>query len=130
MFLHKAQRKVFEYSGELLTGLILLSLSAVANATFISSNSLDWDRGNNVRQTHNIVLSQITSGSLSFRSDATAIQPDSLFNNASNIEPLLEVNYYIFIPENGPLTLTTGLLTTSTVWSMVIVPFLVPLSNL
>ena len=127
MFPHKAQRKVFEYSRELLSGLILLSLSAVANATFIPSNFADnddysngvvsgfgWDRGKNIRQTHNVVLSQITRGSLSLWSDTIAVQPDSLFNSGRDIEPLLEVNHYIFIPETGPLTLTTGLLTTGT----------------
>ena len=130
MFLHKTQTKVCGYVRGLLSGLILLSLSAAANATFISSNFVDnsnyttgvvsgpdWDRGKMVRQTHNAVLSLITRDSLSAGSIATAVQPDALFNNASDIDPLSGANYYILIPETRPLTLTTGLLNTGTTYS-------------
>jgi len=125
MFLHKTQTKVCGYFRGLLSGLILLSLSAVANATFISSNFVDnsgytagvisglnWDKGKMVRQTHNTVLSLITNDSLSLRSVTTAVQSDALVNNAGDIDPLSGANYYILIPETRPLTLTTGLLTT------------------
>ena len=125
MFLHKTQTKVCSYVRGLLSGLILLSLSAAANATFISSNFVDnsgytagvisglnWDKGKMVRQTHNTVLSLITNDSLSLRSVTTAVQSDALVNNASDIDPLSGANYYILIPETRPLTLTTGLLTT------------------
>jgi len=125
MFLHKTQTKVCGYVRGLLSGLILLSLSAAANATFISSNFVDnsgytagvisglnWDKGKMVRQTHNTVLSLITSDSLSLRSVTTAVQSDALVNNAGDIDPLSGANYYILIPETRPLTLTTGLLTT------------------
>ena len=125
MFLHKTQTKVCGYFRGLLSGLILLSLSAAANATFISSNfvdnsgytagvvsGLDWDRGKMVRQTHNTVLSLITRDSKSLRSVTTAVQFDALVYNAGDTDPLSGENYYILIPETRPLTLTTGLLMT------------------
>ena len=120
MFPHKTQTKVFGAVGALLCGLVLLSLSGSVNAAFISSNfgdnsdsatgvvsGLDFNMGKRVGKTHNAVLSQITSGSLSLWSGATADQPDALLNKPSNINPLLEAKHYIFTPETRPLVLLT-----------------------
>ena len=130
MFLHKTQTKVVGTVGGLLGGLILLSLAGSANAAFISSNfvdnndsttgvvsGLDFSMGKKVGQTHNAVLSQITSGSLSVWSGTTLSQSDALLNNVSDIKPLLTANYYILNPETGqlttgPLTIISGPLST------------------
>jgi hypothetical protein len=115
MFLHKTQTKVFGTVGGLLCGLILLSLSGSAYAAFIDNNDsttgvvsgLDFSMGKKVGQTHNAVLSQIISGSLSLWSGTTPDQPDALLKNVTDIKPLSAAN--ILNPETGPLT--TGPLT-------------------
>ena len=121
MFRHKRQTRAISTVGGLLGGLILVCLSGSATASFISSNfgdnstttgvvsGLNFNMGKKVGETHNTVLSQIISGSLSLNSGSTISQPDPLLNNVSDIKPLSVANYIYVNPETGPLT--TGPLT-------------------